>query len=161
MRNKIPLTKFQKGMELLAWLLTALTLLITAFHWQKLPSVMAIHYNTYGIADDWGGRWTVWMLPVFLVVLCGVISFSTRLPIQSMNLPFRLIFEREFFVLRALRDMLCVINLECAVLFSVLQREMLIGENLSMWLIWGMGGAICATAGFGVWRAWKCNQGTL
>jgi hypothetical protein len=78
-----------------------------------------------------------------------------------MNLPFRLIFEREFFVLRALRDMLCVINLECAVLFSVLQREMLIGENLSMWLIWGMGGAICATAGFGVWRAWKCNQGTL
>lgn len=159
--KKFPLTKFQRCMEALTWILTVLAFVGTAVRWNSLPKVMAIHYNTYGVADDWGGRWTVWILPVVLVVFCGLVSACERLPLRAINLPFKPNMERELFLTRAIRDTLCVVNLECALLFAVLQVEILIGRNLSVWFIWGMAGVIIATTVFGLWRTWKCNKGTL
>lgn len=159
--KKFPLTKFQRCMEGLTWILAALTFLGTAVRWNSLPKVMAIHYNAYGVADDWGGRWTAWILPVLLVICCGLVSACERLQLRGINLPFKPNMERELFLIRAIRDMLCVMNLECALLFSVLQAEMLMGKNLPIWFLWGMVGILTATLVFGFWRAWKCNQGTL
>lgn len=159
--KQFPLTKFQKIMEMFTWLLAAVSLIATAVCWGSMPKVMPIHYNTYGVADDWGGRWTAWILPVLLLICCGIVSVCVRLGLRHINLPFRVNMERELFVLRAVRDVLCVMNLECALLFAVLQAEMLVGKNLSLWFLWGTVGVIFATLVFGLWRAWKCNQGTL
>ncbi len=161
MKNKFPLTRFQRWMEGAAWLLVATTVIFTASRWSALPKVMAIHYDAYGVADDWGGRWIIWILPVLLVVCCGLVSACTRLNLSALSLPFKPNMERELFILRAIRDMLCVMNLECAMLFSVLQMEMLTEQNLTLWFLWGMAGVLVATLVFGCWRAWKCNQGTL
>ncbi len=161
MKNKFPLTRFQRWIERAAWLLAAATVLFTAFRWNTLPKVMAIHYDIYGVADDWGSRWIIWILPVLLAVCCGLVSCCTRLNLSALSLPFQPNMERELFILRAIRDMLCVVNLECAVLFSVLQTEMLAEKHLTLWFLWVMAGITVATVVFGCWRAWKCNQGTL
>ncbi|GEM_PF-2476502 len=159
--NRFPLTKFQKLMELLTWLLAAATFIGTIFRWRTLPEVMAIHYDEYGVANDWGGRWTVFILPVLLVVCCGIVSFCERLELRQMNLPFRANMEREWYVLRAIRDALCVLNLEIALLFAVLQVFTLTALNQPVWFLWCMLGISATTLVFGVWRAWNCNQGTL
>ena len=77
--NRFPLTKFQKGMEAAAWVISADTLRRTLLSWGALPETVAIHFNAVGVADDWGGRWTALLLPVLLVVCCGIVSFCTRL----------------------------------------------------------------------------------
>lgn len=159
--NKFPLTKFQKILELLTWLLAAATFVGTALLWRTLPDIMAIHYNASGVADDWGERWTAFLLPVLLVVCCGVVSFCARLGLRHINLPFRVNMEREWYVLRSVRDSLCLMNLEVALLFAVLQVFNLSGWNLPVWFVWTMAGVLLTTGVFGVWRSWNCNQGTL
>lgn len=161
MKNRFPLTRFQKVLECITWLLAAVTFIATLVCWGSLPRVMPIHYDAYGVADDWGGRWTVWILPVLLVICCGIVSFCERLELKHINLPFRVNMERELYILRAVRDALCMVNLECALLFGVLQAEMLLGYNLSTPFLWCMVGVILATLLFGIWRAWKCNEGSL
>jgi uncharacterized membrane protein len=159
--NHFPLTKFQKGMEILTWLLAAVTFGLTIVRWRSLPEVMAIHYNAFGVADDWGGRWTVFILPVMLAVCCGVVSFCERLGLKYVNLPFRVNMEREWYVLRATRDTLGLLNLEIALTFAVVQWHSLAGQNLPVWFTWTMVGVMLASTVFGLWRAWNCNQGTL
>ncbi len=148
-------------METLTWALAVIVLLYTVFRWRTLPRVLPIHYDMYGVADDWGGRWTVFLVPVVLALCCGIVSVCERLGLKHINLPFRVNMERELYVLRAVRDVLSTLNLELAVLFAVLQFCTINGYNLPTWFIWFMTGGILATSGFGVWRSWKCNQGTL
>ena len=159
--NRFPLTKFQKGMEAAAWVISADTLRRTLLSWGALPETVAIHFNAMGVADDWGGRWTALLLPVLLVVCCGIVSFCTRLGLRYINLPFRVNAEREWYVLRAVRDTLVLLNLEIAVTFAVMQLHILSGRNLPVWFTWSMGGVLLASTVFGLWRSWTCNQGTL
>lgn len=159
--NRFPLTSFQKRLEQLSWLLTALIVGWTLLRWQTLPEIVAIHYNAFGAADDWGGRWTVFLLPVILAALCGVVSFCQRLGLKYINLPFQVNMEREWYVLRAVRDTLSLLNVESAITFAVLQTHILIGKNLPLWFTWVMMGVLLSTVVFGLWRAWTCNQGTL
>ena len=159
--NRFPLTKFQKGMEAAAWVVSAVTLWRTLLRWRALPETVAIHYNALGVADDWGERWTVFLLPAVMVVCCGIVSFCARLGLKYINLPFRVNMEREWYVLRAVRDTLMLLNLELAVTMSVMQLHILFGQNLPVWFTWTMLGVLLATTVFGLWRSWTCNQGTL
>jgi hypothetical protein len=159
--NRFPLTKFQKITETLTWLLAGVCFLWTLLRWRTLPEIMAIHFNALGAADDWGERWTALLLPAVLVVCCGIVSFCIRLGLRYINLPFRVNMEREWYVLRAVRDALCLLNLEAALLMSVLQACTLIGRNQPVWFEWYMVGVMASTLVFGIWRSWNCNQGTL
>lgn len=159
--NRFPLTKFQKTLELLTWLLAAATFGATLLLWRTLPDVMAIHYNASGAADDWGERWTAFLLPVLLMVLCGIVSFCQRLGLKYINLPFRVNMEREWYVLRAVRDCLSLLNLEIALTLAVVHAHTLMGQNLPVWFTWVMLGVLLSTVTFGLWRSWNCNQGTL
>jgi uncharacterized membrane protein len=159
--DRFPLTKAQKAMEIITWLVAVAALVWTLVCWGRLPDVVAIHYNALGAADDWGGRWTVFLWPVLLLALCGSISFCMRLGLKHVNLPFRVNMEREWYVLRAVRDMLGLVNLEIAVTFAVMQWCTLAGTNLPVWFTWVMMGVLLSTGAFGLWRAWNCNQGTM
>lgn len=161
MDHKFPLTKPQKAMEFLTWGLAVVTLVMTMLRWRRLPAVIATHYDAYGVANDWGGRWTAFLLPVTLVLCCGLISLCERLPLKAVNLPFKPNPEREWYVLRAVRDVLCLTNLEIALLFAVMQMQILNSQQLAVGFVWCMTGVLLATTAFGIWRAWKCNQGTL
>lgn len=161
MMKQFPLTKFQKLTETATWGLALLTAVVTVVVFPRLPRLVATHFDAYGIANDWGGRWTVLLIPVLLAVCCGLVSLCARLPLRWVNLPFQVNLEREWFVLRGVRDMLCVLNAEVSLLFAVIQLFVLLQRNLPMGFVWGMVGFICATLLFGLWRCWKCNQGTL
>ncbi len=44
-------------------LLAAITLLVTAVLYPRLPSTIPIHWNVHGLADNYGPKWLLQILP--------------------------------------------------------------------------------------------------
>lgn len=67
-------------------LINSLTSLILVYTWWRaiqvypeLPPRVPIHFNLAGKADGWGGRWTIFLLPLTGTVIAGVWFMVFRL----------------------------------------------------------------------------------
>jgi uncharacterized membrane protein len=65
----------------LRWLAGAILLL----HWlmvirsyASLPPSIPIHFNAKGVADNWGPKASIWMLPILATILFGLFSLLRR-----------------------------------------------------------------------------------
>ena len=45
------------------------TILYLLYIWNGLPDMIPTHYNGAGEIDGYGGRWTIWISPVFMVLM--------------------------------------------------------------------------------------------
>ena len=67
-----------KGGKVMVRLLNSITFLALVYTWWRaiqvypeLPPRIPIHFNLMGKADGWGGRWTIYLLPLIGTVIAG------------------------------------------------------------------------------------------
>lgn len=69
----------------LAAILVMVTL--TLVHWRALPATIPIHFGISGKPDGWGGKESIWVLPLLAVIVNVALSISSVFPAMQ-NLPF-------------------------------------------------------------------------
>ena len=58
---------FNYQREIIFWLLLVIPFLVIAYVWDSLPQTIPVHFNIHGAADRWGGKWSIFMLPVISI----------------------------------------------------------------------------------------------
>lgn len=124
---KLKLTRLQIGFCVLTWVIVAVTLLLTALSWNHLPEQVPTHYNFAGQADAWGGKGTVWFVPVVMVIACGVVEVCARLRPDHINIPVKVRPGHVVESYRMMRTMCFVLNAQMALTFFLIQLATLLG----------------------------------
>lgn len=69
------LTMPQKVIELACLAILAGMILGPLLFWSQIPDQIPGHYNSAGEIDRWTGKWELLLLPVFGLLLYGLLSF--------------------------------------------------------------------------------------
>ena len=64
-----------------------LSFAVVAMYWTALPDTIPTHYDLNGVADDYGSKWLLWLLPVINLFLFVVIEKSVQPSWQRFNVP--------------------------------------------------------------------------
>jgi uncharacterized membrane protein len=82
-------------LELVPLLLFGLTIYLVLSNYSTLPDTIPTHFNTQGVADDWGSKTTIFIFPAIafpIYILLSVITACISLakdPKSLINLPDR------------------------------------------------------------------------
>ncbi|MCM0649072.1 DUF1648 domain-containing protein [Clostridium swellfunianum] len=77
---KIPFTRLEKLIEIVAALGIIINVILPAVYWSKLPVRFATHFNIEGNPDGWGGRGTLLPIPIILMILYSLLSLLEKYP---------------------------------------------------------------------------------
>ena len=125
-------------------------LLIVQF-WEVLPDRIPIHFGFSGLADAWGDKVTIWILPAVATVIFGVLTAVSRYP-HTFKYPVRITQEnarRQYLVGRSL---LVWLKAEVCWLFAFVVRQQILvalgnAQRFSMELLLGIIVVILGTVG--------------
>lgn len=124
MRTK--LTRLQMALCVLTWVIAAVTILLTGLSWNSLPAQVPTHYNFAGEVDAWGGKGTVWLVPVMVVIACAIVEVCARLRPDRINIPVKARAEHMLESYRVMRTMCYALNVQMAVVFFLIQLAILL-----------------------------------
>jgi uncharacterized membrane protein len=77
---KPTLSQSDKIIEALGWLALFTLWSLVLFSYSKLPETIAIHFDAYGNPDNYGGKITIFSLPIIASVLFLGLSYLNRFP---------------------------------------------------------------------------------
>lgn len=77
---KIPLTTTNKIIESLGLLFIVATWAIVFINYKNLPAIIPIHYNGVGEADGFGGKGSIFLMPILSIVLYIGLTILNRYP---------------------------------------------------------------------------------
>lgn len=66
-------------------------------NYPRLPTAIPLHFDVYGVADNWGKRWTIFLLPVINTIIFAVeyglfkYALATKLMPTAIELPIQLL----------------------------------------------------------------------
>jgi len=86
---KIEMTLTDKFLEVIGWSAAVLLWAMTAVYFTHLPENIPSHFNFAGKADDYGGRFTVFLLPVIGTVLFVLLTVLNKYP-HIFNYPVKI-----------------------------------------------------------------------
>lgn len=79
-RIKIKLTGADKMLEIIGWLINAVTWILVIIYYPNLPDTIPVHYNGAGQADRFGEKVSVLILPVIATILFIGMTILNRFP---------------------------------------------------------------------------------
>lgn len=79
--------------------------------WSSLPSTIPTHFNAAGNPDGWGGKGSIWFLPVLSTFLFILFLFLSRVP-HLHNYPMEITEENAEKMYRSSRKLLAVTGFE-------------------------------------------------
>ncbi|MBE0647248.1 MAG: DUF1648 domain-containing protein [Bacteroidales bacterium] len=97
-RNKFelnrPIIKLEMGpADLIIEILAIVSLLcfigFTLYYATRLPATIPTHFDASGNPDGYGGKSSLWMLPVIALVVYGIITLVSRIP-EKFNYPVKI-----------------------------------------------------------------------
>ena len=83
---KLELSKFDKIVEIVGWLIMFTVWGLTLSNYQRLPEIIPTHYNGAGIADGFGDKWMILTLPLVATFLFIGLTILNQFP-QKFNYP--------------------------------------------------------------------------
>lgn len=61
--------------------------LVTAVYYGSLPKIIPIHFNAQGVADGFGNKSTLWLIPALALLMClGLYQLNRSLPKMKPNI---------------------------------------------------------------------------
>ncbi|MBP6556899.1 MAG: DUF1648 domain-containing protein [Flavobacterium sp.] len=81
---KIPLTLFDKSAEVFGVMILLSFLVFTLYYYNQLPEIIPTHFGGGGKPDGYGGKWTIFLLPILSTLIYGFITIVSRFP-HKMN----------------------------------------------------------------------------
>lgn len=83
-------------------------------NWTSLPNTIPTHFNASGIADGWGPKGMIWVLPAISVVMVPLILLLCRFPWLS-NTPIKITEQNAVIqyglIVRLLSVLACVVSM--------------------------------------------------
>ena len=118
----IPMTMVENVLNVLSVILLVSISLYIFFVWNKLPEKIPTHFNIAGEVDGWGGKGSLWILPVMGLFLYTVLSILSRFP-HVFNYPFNITEENAPRLCLESRRMMVILNFELISFFSLISWE--------------------------------------
>lgn len=73
-------------LSIIGWVMLVVLWVIPLAYWTELPEILPVHFNFNGTPDSFGGRTSIWFLPVLASILVSVFSFLNKVP-HMFNYP--------------------------------------------------------------------------
>lgn len=86
---KLELTETDKFIENLGWLILLILWAYVLLNYTELPNLIPTHYNAIGLADGYGNRFTIFLLPIVGVIMFLGLTILNKYP-QLFNFPVKI-----------------------------------------------------------------------
>ncbi len=127
-------TKYHKIVKLLCIGVQIGTILYLLYIWNGLPDMIPTHYNGAGEIDGYGGRWTIWISPVFMVLMYQFLSLIERHP-RWWNTAVTITKENCERVYGTLKNIIVSFKFVITVIFAYMSIWTTTGLNLGKWFL--------------------------
>lgn len=79
---KITIERTQRDtiIDMLTYLGLAIMVGLTADYFQQLPDTIPVHFDGSGNADGYGGKGTIWVIPIIVALIAIGFSYLERIP---------------------------------------------------------------------------------
>lgn len=77
---RIVLNARDKIFEISGWILVPLIWIFAIYYFLKLPQIIPTHFNSDGIADNFGNKTSLFIIPIITTVLFTALSFLNKFP---------------------------------------------------------------------------------
>lgn len=120
----LPKSQGEIWLDVAAWLFAGLGLALAIGYYDGLPEQIPTHFNASGVADKFGSRNTIFLLPVLAVVVSGGLIWLLRYP-HKFNYLTKITPENAALEYRRMRFMLRALNALTNLLFLVITWDVL------------------------------------
>ncbi|CAA9324494.1 protein of unknown function DUF1648 [uncultured Microcoleus sp.] len=149
------------AVELLAAIAILLAVLLIVQFWAVLPDRIPIHFGVRGLADAWGDKVTIWIMPAVAAIIFAVLTAVSRYP-HTFNYPVPITSEnaRRQYLLG--RGLLVWLKAEiCWLLAFVVRQQILVAlgnaQRFSMELLLGLVVLMLGTVGVYLLKAYSAR----
>jgi uncharacterized membrane protein len=147
--------------ELLAAIAILLAVLLIVQFWAVLPDRIPIHFGYRGLADAWGDKVTIWILPAVAAIIFAVLTAVSRYP-HTFNYPVPITSEnaRRQYLLG--RGLLVWLKAEICWLSAFVVRQQILvalgnAQRFSIELLLGLVVLIFSTVGVYLFKAYSAR----
>ncbi len=77
---KLPFGPFDKFLLGISMASTVGLILITAFNYGDLPDKIPIHFDTKGVADRYGNKMELWVIPIIAIAVMALLWGISKIP---------------------------------------------------------------------------------
>ena len=135
----IALTTSDKIFEIVGWFLLFSIWFVTVIHYSNLPEIIPIHYNGQGKVDRFGGKATIFSLPIIATILFIGMTILNKFP-QVFNYPTKITEDNAFNqytnATRLIRYLKLIVVLVLGIItFRTIQIANGEAENLGIWFL--------------------------
>lgn len=117
---KLPLTGWEKGLEILSVMGVLFTFILVYQSWGILPDRIPTHFGFTGQPDAWGNKESLFFLPLIALVMYLFLTIISRFP-HTFNYPVKITAENEANQYLIARHLIAVLKVETIWLFAYLQ----------------------------------------
>ena len=149
------------AVELLAAIAILLAVLLIVQFWAVLPDRIPIHFGDRGLADAWGDKVTIWIVPAVAAIIFAVLTAVSRYP-HTFNYPVPINSEnaRRQYLLG--RSLLVWLKAQiCWLLAFVVRQQILVAlgnaQRFSIELLLGLVVLIFSTVGVYLFKAYAAR----
>ena len=149
------------AVELLGAIAILLAVLLIVQFWEVLPDRIPIHFGYRGLADAWGDKVTIWIVPAVAAIIFAVLTAVSRYP-HTFNYPVPITSEnaRRQYLLG--RSLLVWLKAEiCWLLAFVVRQQILVAlgnaQRFSIELLLGLVVLIFSTVGVYLFKAYSAR----
>jgi len=89
MKEKIKFTKLQRWLEFMSIAVLLFLFVFLSSNWSSLPSRIPLHFNADGLAESWGSKNSLLILPVICTAMYALLTVVCFFP-KTWNIPVKL-----------------------------------------------------------------------
>ncbi len=116
---KIELDSFDRIIEGITYIGLLILWVIVASRYKSLPDIIPTHFDVKGVADDYGSKSTIWLLPAISTVLVIVLALINLKP-HNFNLPVKITQENAERQYRLATKMIRFLKLSMLIVFGTI-----------------------------------------
>jgi len=133
---KLKLTKTDKILEIIGWVILFGMWIFTLTNYSELPEKIATHYNIFGEADSYGKKGTIFFLPILSTILFVGLTILTKYPHVYNNYPIEITKENAEFQYKNANRMMRLLKISVLIIFLIIAYQTIKNENLSELGFW-------------------------
>lgn len=154
----IPMTTVEKALKILSVLMIVMLFGYIIYIWNDLPEEVPTHFNGTGRVDGWGGKESLWMLPIIGLLLFMILSFLERFP-HIFNYPVMITEENAPKLYLEARRMIVILNFEITFFLSYISWGIIQAvyghDSIGVWSIPILLIVILCTIGISIYRLFR------
>lgn len=118
-KRKLELTRIDKTVEMVGWLSIVAIWVLTIANYTSLPETIPIHYNAAGQADGFGGKATIFTLPLIGTFLFVGLTVLNQFP-HVFNYPINITEENAIIEYTKATRLIRYLKLIIVVIFGLI-----------------------------------------